>query len=289
MNGEELKYIRDLAARQAGIDLEPDKHYLIEARLGSLARKQGFASISALVSRLKEATSSPLHSQVVEALTTQETSFFRDVHPFDALRQAIIPELMARRSREGGTRRLDIWCGAASTGQEPFSLAMLLREHFPQITGWQVRIIATDLSDAALLRANEGRFNQVEVTRGLDPALRKRYFKEDTAGWRIRDEIRQMIEFRKLNLLHPWSELPKMDLILMRNVLIYFSVPVKKEMLRRLHGQLRPDGCLLLGAAETTLHLHDAFDVVHLERTAYYRPAKPAQQHKTSLSGSRKG
>lgn len=272
MTADDYVYVRALVERHTGIVLEADKAYLIEARLGTLARRQGLPSLEALVSQLRQSPGDARQPLVLEALTTQETSFFRAGHPFEALRQTILPALLASRET---TRRLVIWCGAASTGQEPYSVAMLLREHFPQLAGWQVRIIATDFSEAALSRARAGHFNPTEAGRGLDERLRARHFHAAADGWRIREELRRMVEFRRLNLIEPWADLPECDLVLLRNVLIYLGTDTKKSILRRIHGQLRPDGFLLLGAAETTMNLEAAFAVTHLERTTCYRPGPP--------------
>ena len=280
MTKEDINFVRALVERRTGIVIEAGKEYLIEARLAALARRQGLASPETVVDRLRHATPGNLPTLVLEALTTQETSFFRDVHPFEALRTTILPALLAPRQT---ARRLTIWCGAASTGQEPYSVAILLRDHFPQLAGWQVRIIATDFSEEALRRAREGCFNPTEAGRGLDERLRARHFREEAAGWRIHEDIRRMVEFRQLNLVEPWADLPECDLVLLRNVLIYLGTDAKKNILRRVHQQLRPDGFLLLGAAETTLNLEDSFAVMHLERTTCYRPGK-SPAHTTAFS-----
>lgn len=269
MTMDDINYLRALVERRTGIVIEAGKEYLIEARLVALARRHGLASPDEVVKQLRDAVPGKLPTLVLEALTTQETSFFRDVHPFETLRTTILPALLAPRL---AARRLTIWCAAASTGQEPYSVAILLRDHFPQLAGWQVRIIATDFSEDALRRAREGCFNPTEAGRGLDNGLRARHFREEADGWRIHEDIRRMVEFRQLNLVEAWPDLPEFDLILLRNVLIYLGTDAKKKILRRIHRQLRPDGFLLLGAAETTLNLVDSFAVVHLGRTTCYRP-----------------
>ena len=272
MTADDFRYLRELVERLSGICIEDGREYLFEARLAALARQHGFASLSELVEHLR-ATKTPgsVHRAAVEALATQETSFFRDGHPYEALRKVVLPELLARRA---ATRRLHIWSAAASTGQEPFSLAILLREHFPQLSNWDVKIIATDLSESALERARAGNFNRAEAARGLTPALLAKYFREDAAGVQVREEVRRAVEFRSFNLIGSWSELPQFDLILLRNVLIYFGPNTKRAVLEKTRAQLKPDGYLLLGAAETTLHVDGTYEVVHLEKSSFYRHAR---------------
>jgi chemotaxis protein methyltransferase CheR len=273
MTVEEFHSFATLLEKHAGISLEPGKEYLVEARLAAVARDNGFASVSALVQQLRQSTLSPIHWKAFEALTTNETSFFRDEHPFKALRDVILPQLIDLRS---SSRTLNIWCAAASSGQEPYSLAMLLRDRFPQLLNWTVTFLATDLSETVLARAREGRFNATEVGRGLPPEFRQRYFVPDGDGLQVREDIRRMVSFRVMNLVGPWPNLPELDLVLLRNVLIYFNVETKRNILLKIQRHLRPDGCLLLGAAESTLHIDDSYEVVHLDRTAYYRARKPA-------------
>ena len=274
MTADEFQSFATLLEKHAGIVLEPGKEYLVEARLAGLVREGGFASVGALLQNLRATPLGRAHWQAIEALTTNETSFFRDEHPFTALRDVILPELIARRA---STRSLNIWCAAASTGQEPYSLAMLLRDRFPQLLNWNLSFVATDLSEAVLARAREGRFNATEIGRGLPAEFRQRYFTPDGDGLRVRDEIRRMVAFRPMNLIGPWPGLPELDLVLLRNVLIYFGADAKRAILQKIHRHLRPDGCLLLGAAESTLHLDESYEVVHLERTAYYRARRPAE------------
>lgn len=270
---DEFQFFTTLLEKHAGIVLEAGKEYLVEARLAPVARDSGFASVSALLQELRQNPMGRAHWLAIEALTTNETSFFRDEHPFNALREVILPDLIARRA---SSRSLNIWCAAASTGQEPYSLAMLLRDSFPQLLGWNLSFIATDLSEAALARAREGRFNATEIGRGLPPVFRQRYFHADGDGLRVREEVRRMVAFRAMNLVGPWPNMPELDLVLLRNVLIYFNVETKRNILQKVQRYLRPDGCLLLGAAESTLHIEESYEVVHLEKTAYYRTRRAA-------------
>jgi chemotaxis protein methyltransferase CheR len=202
-------------------------------------------------------------------MTTNETSFFRDGHPFEALRLAALPELIRRR---GADHTLNIWCAACSTGQEPYSVAILLREHFPQLERWNIRIIGSDLSTDVLTRARLGRFCGAEVHRGLPTRLLDKYFQPDKEEWRVRDHLRRMVEYRVINLIDPWPALPALDLVLLRNVLIYFDVPTKRTIFERVRKVLRPDGYLLLGGSETTLNLHNGYDRVRMGPSIAYQP-----------------
>ena len=198
-----------------------------------------------------------LHGKVVEALTTNETTFFRDHHPFEALRSEVLPRLIAGRQR---TRNLFVWSAACSTGQEPYSLAMLIREHFPELKDWDVRILATDFSQAALDRVNLGRYRQLEVNRGLPAPLLVKYFEREGAEWRVRSDLRSMVETKQLNLVEQWPSMPFVDVVMLRNVLIYFDVATKKKILGHVRKIMSSDGVLFLGAAETTLNIDDSFD-----------------------------
>lgn len=252
----DFDYVRWLIRSRTAIVLEDNKKYLVETRLLGLARKEGFASVGSLISELRLQPRGELLRKVVDTMCNNETMFFRDLHPFEALRQSIIPALMARRA---GERSLCFWSAACSSGQEPYSLAMLLYEHFPELAGWGVKILATDLSSEILARARQGRYSQLEVNRGLPAGLLVRYFARQGLDWQIRAEVRQMVEFREMNLAAPWSPMPLVDVVLLRNVMIYFSPETKRDILGRLRRQMRSDGYLFLGAAETTLNLDEGY------------------------------
>ena len=270
LTAPDLTYLRGLVRERSAIVIDESKSYLIESRLGPVARRNGLGSLEELVARLRLHRTGPLHDLVVDAMTTNETSFFRDLQPWKALEHHIIPELIERR---GVQRTLTFWCGACSSGQEPYSLAMLLRDRFPQIaSGWKVRIVATDLSEEMLGRAAAGRFTQLEVNRGLPAPMLVRHFRRDGSFWQISDELRRMIEFRPLNLVKPWPLLPQADVVFLRNVLIYFDVPTKREILGRIRSVLRPDGHLLLGTSETTMNIDERYERVTVERATTYRP-----------------
>ena len=266
---EDFNYFRGLLQRRAAIVLEDEKAYLVESRLSLLSHREGFPSLGALATHLRSGGDDRLQRKVVEAMTTNETSFFRDAHPFQSLRQAVLPDLLRRR---GAERILSVWCAACSSGQEPYSVAMLLREYGPALEGWNVRIIASDLSTEMLERARLGRYTDAEVNRGLPAPLLEKYFRRHGGEWRIRDDLRGMVEFRAINLIDPWPALPALDVVLLRNVLIYFDLPAKRCTLERVRKVLRPDGCLFLGGSETTLNLHDGYERVAVGPSICYRP-----------------
>jgi chemotaxis protein methyltransferase CheR len=268
LNSDDFAYIVKLVHDRSAIVLETGKEYLVESRLLPIAQNEGCASVADLVARLRSLSANGLRQKVIEAMTTNETSFFRDLYPFEALKKTVLPELIARR---GGERTLKLWCAASSSGQEPYSIALLLREHFPGLTDWTVQFIATDLSLEMVRRARAGRYSQLEVNRGLPAPLLVKYFHRHGVEWQIKEELRRMVEFRQMNLVEAWSALPEMDVIFMRNVLIYFDVSTKKNILAKVRRLLRPDGYLFLGAAETTLNLDDGFERMQFEKAGCYR------------------
>jgi len=271
ISASEFDYVRRLVLDQSAIVLEDDKHYLVESRLLPLARREGFDSIASLVAWLGPRKFDGLQRKVVEAMTTNETSFFRDFHPFEALRKSILPELMTKRAY---AKELNFWSAACSSGQEPYSLAMVLQEYFPSLADWSVRIVATELSADMLARAREGLYSQLEVNRGLPAMLLVKHFRQRGTDWQIREDLRRRVEFQILNLAEAWPLLPPMDIVLMRNVLIYFGLDTKKKILGRVRQLLKPDGFLFLGGAETTFNLDDAFERVQFDRTICYRVRK---------------
>jgi chemotaxis protein methyltransferase CheR len=268
MTDRDFDLIRNLLREHSAIVLEEGKQYLVETRLAPLARQLELLSIGELIARLRNQPANGLCRQVVEAMVTTETSFFRDHHPFEALRKVVLPDLIGRRR---GERRLNVWCAACASGQEPYSLALLLREHFPELEGWKISLLASDLSREVLARAREGRFNQIEVNRGLPAALLVKYFEQHGTDWQLRPALRGMVDFQEINLSQPWPALPRMDLILIRNVMIYFDVETKKTILGRAARLLRPDGYLLLGGAETTFNLDDSYRRVEPLKSGFYQ------------------
>jgi chemotaxis protein methyltransferase CheR len=264
----DFEYLQSLLRQRAALVLESGKAYLAEARLLPVARRAGCTSVGELLGRLRAVPVNGLHEQVVEAMTINETSFFRDVLPFEALRQEVLPGLIERRQ---GERRLHLWSAGCSSGQEPYSLALLLNEHFPNLDSWDVTITATDLSTAMLERAQRGRYSQMEINRGLSAQLLVKYFRRQGLDWEIDEAIRGRVEFRPLNLAESFPPLPLVDVVLLRNVLIYFDVATRKEVLGRVVRVLRPDGALFLGGAETTLGIDDTFERVACGKSSYHR------------------
>jgi len=261
--------VRRLVHDVAAIALEPSKGYLVESRLAPVAKAHGHGTIAELVAALRARPFDALHAQVVEAMTTNETSFFRDLHPFEVLRDVVLPELIARRA---ATRTLRIWSAACSSGQEPYTIAMLLAEHFPQLAEWNVQILGTDLAQSVLDKAQRGQYTQLEVSRGLPAKLLVKYFDRAGLYWRIKPEIARRVRFQRVNLIEPWPPLATLDVIFMRNVLIYFNPETKRELLGRARKLLARDGTLFLGGAETTLGIDDAWQRVNHGKTSTYRP-----------------
>jgi chemotaxis protein methyltransferase CheR len=278
----EYEYLRKFLKDNSGLDLSADKQYLIESRLLPLARKAGLSGINDLVQKLQSG-SRELITNVIEAMTTNETFFFRDKVPFDHFRETIMPEVIKARA---GRRSVRIWCAAGSTGQEPYSLAMCLKEMGAALTGWRVEIIATDLSQEVLEKAKAGIYSQFEVQRGLPIQMLMKYFKQTGETWQINPELRAMIQHRQLNLLHDFAQLGTFDVIFCRNVLIYFDQDTKINIFNRLARQIEPDGFMVLGAAETVVGLTDTFRPIP-EKRGLYKPNDPrTAAAKPALAGA---
>jgi chemotaxis protein methyltransferase CheR len=264
----DFDYVAQLVRSEAAIVIEPGKEYLVVNRLSPLAEQEGYDSLADFIGKLRSASAiNGLHHKSIDALTTNETSFFRDFHPFEALRKEILPKIIEQRA---GLRQLTIWSAACSTGQEPYSLAMLLHEHFPQLAGWRITILATDLSPTVLRTASEGRYSQFEVNRGLPASYLIKWFTQQGDRWLIKPELKQSIEFKAMNLVQPWPILPPFDLVFIRNVMIYFDVDTKKTILKRIRNCLLPHGYLFLGTAETTVNLDDGYQPVTFGRAVVY-------------------
>ncbi|MBO6757831.1 MAG: protein-glutamate O-methyltransferase CheR [Roseibium sp.] len=258
------KYLKD----RSGLVLSNDKQYLVESRLLPVARAAKLDTLSALVCALQRGGNRTLENDVVEAMTTNESFFFRDKTPFEHFNDTMLPNLLEARTR---TRSLRIWCAAASTGQEPYSLAICLKEAASKVAGWRVRILGTDLSNEVLEKARAGLYSQFEVQRGLPIQLLLKYFEQKGDIWQISPALRSMIEWRRLNLLESFSYLGEFDIIFCRNVLIYFDQATKTEILDRLARSIPDDGYLVLGAAETVVGLSDAFKPVPGRRGLFQR------------------
>ncbi len=272
MTPQDFDYLRQMLRQRSGLVLSAEKQYLVESRLLPLARKHGLAGLAELVARLKAAAAGPLSVEVVEAMTTNESFFFRDKIPFEHFRAVIMPALMAARARE---KRIRIWCTAAAAGQEPYSLAMSLKSIGPSLAGWRVEILATDISNEVLEKAKAGIYSQFEVQRGLPIHSLVKFFSQVGEAWQIAPELRAMVKFRPLNLLNDFSSLGSFDLVFCRNVLIYFDRDTKIDVLNRIARQMPSDGFMVLGAAETVVGLTDAFKPMADQRGLYV-PNTPA-------------
>jgi len=250
----DYEYLRKLLKERSGLDLSAEKQYLVEGRLVPLARKAGVPGIPELVQKMKGGAEA-LTAEVVEAMTTNETFFFRDKVPFDHLKDTVLPALIKARAAR---RALRFWCAASSTGQEPYSIAMLLKET-AALSGWRTEIIATDLSQAVLEKSKAGLFSQFEVQRGLPIQMLVKYFKQEGEFWQVNADIRAMVQHKQLNLLQDFSHLGTFDVIFCRNVLIYFDQPTKASIFERMSRMIEPDGVLMLGAAESVVGITDTF------------------------------
>lgn len=265
MKQDDFELYRNLLSKRSGLVLTPDKGYLLESRLNPVARKWGRPSLEALAQALRATQDPKLVKDVVEAMTTHETSFFRDGKPFELFKAVVLPCMVKNRTAR---RAFRIWCAASSSGQEPYTLAMLLREHAVALgcAGWAVDIVATDISSAVLEQAKRGCYSQFEVQRGLPVQLLVKYFEQKPEGWVLKEDIRKMVRFQQFNLLDPMEGLGVFDIVFCRNVLIYFDEKNKGDILRRISGRMAPDGFLFLGGAETVLGISDVF--------------RPAEQHR---------
>jgi chemotaxis protein methyltransferase CheR len=266
----EFEFLRGFLKTQSGLALANEKRYLLESRLAPLCPRFKCQSIGEIVTQLRGNKSKDLEKAVVDAMTTNETFFFRDKMPFDLFKDVMLPQYLASRA---STRRLRIWCAACSSGQEPYSLAMILDQAKAKLTGWQFEIIATDLSNDILEKAKQGVYSQFEVQRGLPVNLMMTYFKQNGDLWQINQNIRSMIQFKPINLIKDFSALGTFDIIFCRNVLIYFDAPTKSQIMKRLADSLQNDGSLLLGAAETVIGLTESLSP-HGTHRGLYVPTK---------------
>ncbi|SHN88147.1 chemotaxis protein methyltransferase CheR [Geodermatophilus obscurus] len=263
-------WVRQLVHRESAIVLAPGKEYLVEARLLPIARSMGLPDVGQLVDSVRTRPSPESTRKIVEALTTNETSWFRDGDPFTALTSTVLPSLLSAR---GPAERLQIWSAACSSGQEPYTIAMLLEDAMPTAST-RVAITATDLSREMVERTRAGRFSQLEVNRGLPAAMLVRHFTRAGTEWQVSPSLRRMVTVSECNLAAPLPRMGPFDVVYLRNVLIYFDLPTKQAILRRVRALMRPDGWLFLGAAETTLGVDDSWERVVIGRSSAYRPLK---------------
>ncbi len=266
MKPEDFTLLSNLLKKRSGLTISEDKLYLLESRLVPLARKRGMNGLDDLVNAIRFTPEEKLLSDITEAMTTNESSFFRDIIPFENFRNVVLPALMEKRAAK---RSIRIWCAASSTGQEPYSLAMCLREEAAKLSGWRVEIVATDLSKEVLDKASVGLYSQFEVQRGLPIQLLVKYFSQVNDLWQIDSSIRAMVKFQSLNLLENFSQLGAFDIVFCRNVLIYFDQQTKGEVLDKISSLMPSDGYLFLGGAETVLGICDAFKPMEGYRGIY--------------------
>jgi len=266
MNRDDFDMICRLLRQRSGLVLSPDKAYLMESRLLPVARKWKLAGFEDLVKSIRTKPDEALVRDVVEAMTTNESFFFRDIKPFDQFKELVLPAMFKNRT---GQRRLRIWSAACSSGQEPYSLAMILSEMASQLAGWTIEIVATDLSNEILTRAKEGVYSQFEVQRGLPVALLVKYFSQSGDRWQISPKIRSMVDYREFNLLTDPTVLGRFDVVFCRNVLIYFDQETKAKVLERIANLMPEDGFLFLGGAETVLGLTERFKLINGQRGVY--------------------
>lgn len=268
----DFDYYRDLLKQKSGLTLTQDKSYLLDSRLTPVARKWNYPTLEAMTVALRAVPPADLVKDVVEAMTTNETSFFRDTKPFDQFRDILLPYFQKARS----TKKLRIWCAAASSGQEPYSLAMLIKENGMKLPGWGFEIVGTDIDTTILDIARKGEYSQFEVQRGLPIQMLMKYFEQKGDRWALKPDIKSMVQYKYFNLLEPMSLLGKFDIIFCRNVLIYFDRETKQKVLESMSALLPPDGFLILGGAETVLGVTEVFKPMDGTRGIYIKPESPA-------------
>ncbi len=268
MKPDDFQFLATLVKERSGLVLTQDKAYLLESRLMPVARKRGMKGLEELVASLRSRLDNALANEITEAMTTNESFFFRDIKPFDIFRDTILPNLLKTRAHKKSFR---IWCAAASSGQEPYSIAMVLKEAAAQLAGWRYEIIGTDISNEMLNKAKAGLYSQFEVQRGLPVQHLVKYFKKRDDLWQIDSALRGMVQYKEFNLLEDMKALGTFDVVFCRNVLIYFDQQTKGEVLGKMSQQMTDDSVLFLGGAETVLGISDAFKPVQGLRGVYAR------------------
>jgi chemotaxis protein methyltransferase CheR len=281
----EIEVVAGLVFDLCGIVLDESKDYLIESRLASLVRKTGSGDYAELARKVRYGGDTALKTELIDSITTNETLFFRDGSPFEALKHKALPELFDAKARTAYPKRLRIWSAACSTGQEPYSIGMTLAELIPDIHSWDVSILATDISDAAIRQASAGRYSEMEMQRGLPPAALARYFTREATDWKVKDEIRSLVTFRLINLHESFQSLGPFDVIFCRNVAIYFSPAARAALFRGLAGILSPDGYMFVGSSESLADLGPEFMPQHHCRSVFYQPAKRRTASAASIGG----
>ena len=262
----DIELLSGIVAEYSGNMIAPRQAYMLEKQLAPIAKSNGLADVPALVQEIRRSKNPNLSTQIAEAVTVNETSFFRDAHPFEALKKQIIPDLTAANQNR---REIRIWCAACASGQEPYTLAMVIRENFPHLSNWKIKIVATDISNEMLDKCRSGEYSQLEVNRGLPARTLVRFFERSGSLWRAKPELRDMIEFSRLNLTSPFSSLGQFDIVFLRNV---FDKPTKQDILTRVHGVLRPDSYLFIGSVESTIGFNVPYRREEIDATVCYRP-----------------
>lgn len=284
MKVADFELYKSLLYDKSGLVITPDKSYLLDSRLTPIAKKWNYPTLDMMTLQLRAIPDPKLVKDIVEAMTTNETSFFRDTKPFTLFQETVLPHMFQTRS---GKKTVRIWCAACSSGQEPYSLSMLLKEKEAQLKGWKFEIIATDLSEEILAQARKAAYSQFEVQRGLPIQYLMKYFTQTGEAWQLKDDIKSMVKFSTFNLLDDMSRMGQFDIIFCRNVLIYFDEKTKGGILAKIDKQLDKDGFLLLGGAETVLGITDKFVPMPEKRGLYIK--NPALNAPTTTNPSTLG
>ncbi len=272
---DDIKVISRLVSDLCGIVLDESKGYLIQSRLAPVAEQAGCKTFSELYYKARYEHETALRTRVIDAITTNETLFFRDTSPFEALQHKILPNLIDGKAKTAFPRRIRIWSAACSTGQEPYSIAMVMHELLGNLAGWDIQILATDISDGVIRHASLGRYADHEIRRGMEPKLLEKYFTRQPQGWAVKDSIRALVAFKRMNLLEPFTTVGMFDVILCRNVAIYFSPEVRRNLFQRLSRQLTSEGYLIAGSSESLADVGPQFKPLHHCRAIFYQPNAP--------------
>lgn len=259
--------------KETAIVLESGKEYLVEARLSVIARDEGFKSLDDFIEAVITSKDMRLRKRIVLALTTNETSFFRDLAPFEALKSVVLPDLITKRAN---SKALTIWSAACSTGQEPFSIALLIRDCFPQLASWNIRILGSDVNSQVIEKARSAEYSSLEINRGLPAAYLVKYFEQQGAMFKLKGEVASLVEFHDLNLIKTWP-FTGVDILFLRNVLIYFDVETKREIFKKIKSCLSHDGYLFLGSAETPHRVDDSFQRVSIQNATAYQVVRSVE------------
>ncbi len=272
LNNNEIDSVCELIRQLCGVSLDPTKAYLVESRLTPILQQENLMGYAELVARARDLTGAPIRQKIVDAITTQETLFFRDSSPFDALRFKALPEMIDSKASSPFPKRLRLWSAASSTGQEPYSIAMVLHDMIPDIHTWDIQILATDICDEAIARASRGWYSNLEVDRGLPMEYRNRYFRQQDGGWQVNDSLRASISFRKLNLLDPFPPIAPIDIIFCRNVAIYFERDKRDDLFRRFKKIMSKEAYLFVGSSESLINIGPEFRPQAHCKSTFYRP-----------------